>query len=70
MMQMNGSCGGTLDLASLLICFSILWLVSLVVKGIYCYAWDIRMDWDLGYIGPASSEKKTLSAVEGLCSRF
>lgn len=26
------------------------WVVSLIVKTVFCYAWDILMDWDLGQL--------------------
>jgi len=29
-----------------------IWLATLFLKTFYCYAWDIKMDWDLGKVSP------------------
>lgn len=30
--------------------WNVVWLISVIVKTVYCSAWDIYMDWDLGIL--------------------
>jgi len=34
-----------------------MWLGCLFVKTFYCYAWDIKMDWDLGHLSPEGAPR-------------
>jgi len=46
--------------------YSIIWLISLVVKTVYCYVWDIMMDWDLGHF----ENNRAMATVDPLATEF
>jgi EXS family len=50
--------------------WSIAWFVCIVVKTLYCYVWDIMMDWDLGHWPAKRADANRRRASPATVHRF